>query len=319
MKLNLKKEDNGLELAAAAAFMHPDPELRGRLSRTLRECLAIDGQSTRENSIRELLRSTRGTDTEPFILSEAHCELAVFYAEMCFRHRGFTRFRVAGEDAIMDGASVILTNNGRGYFLPLSKAKKRFGSMPSFCRGRAFWEGRPMTLPKASLKVTDKGVVLACSWPFADGEKVRLEAPQSGMRKKIKYPVDDGVKMLAGSEAIPLKDIDAFQTSENWGVRTKSEAGEIRFLAACEQGVSAVVDGVCRSTFGGPEKIFSRLRVPLQYPETNLTLPVELHAAADCYHWINFRTGISVDLTDADRTALAAWFFPHPAWPDGNV
>ncbi|MEI6871576.1 MAG: hypothetical protein WCL08_04780, partial [Verrucomicrobiota bacterium] len=135
----------------------------------------------------------------------------------------------------------------------------------------------------------------------------------------IKYPVDDGVKMLAGSEAIPLKDIDAFQTSENWGVRTKSEAGEIRFLAACEQGVSAVVDGVCRSTFGGPEKIFSRLRVPLQYPETNLTLPVELHAAADCYHWINFRTGISVDLTDADRTALAKWFFPHPAWPDGNV
>lgn len=319
MKLNLKKGDNGLELAAAAAFMHPDSEFRSRLRRTLRECLGIDGESARENSMRELLRSTRGTDAEPFILSEAHCELAVFYAEMCFRHLGFTRFRVAGEDAIMDGASVIFTNNGRGYFLPLSKAKKRFGSMPSFCRGRAFWEGRPMTLPKASLKVSDKGVFLSCSWPVADGETVRLEAPQSDTRKKRKSSVDAGVKMLAGCEEIALKDIDGFQNKSDWGLRTKSEAGEIRLLAACEQGVSAVVDGVCRSILGASEETFSRLSVSLQYPETNLTLPVELYAAADCYHWINFRAGISVDLTDADRTALAEWFFPHPAWPGGGV
>ena len=116
-----------------------------------------------------------------------------------------------------------------------------------------------------------------------------------------------------------MKDIDPFQTKNGWGLRTKSEAGEIRFLAASEQGVSVVVDGVCRSTIGASEQTFSRLRVSLQYPETNLMLPVELHAAADCYHWINFRMGISVDLTHADRMALAEWFFPHTAWPGGGV
>ena len=176
-----------------------------------------------------------------------------------------------------------------------------------------------MTLPKASLKVKDKGISVSCAWPVLDGQTLRLDEPRVSPRERRTHSGDYGVKMRAGSEAIPLKDIEYFQNYNNWGVRTKSDAGEIRFLAACERGVSVAVDGVCRSMLGAPEGALSRMRIPLQYPENSMTLPVELHAAPDCYHWINFRTGISIELTDADRAALAAWFFPHPAWALAGV
>lgn len=105
-----------METAVTVALLYPgswhDP-----VCSFLRAVLADCGTHPEPQRVEALVRGEKGTELEPFLLSEKDYTLAGLLGAIAFSERvGETRFRILSRDTIGDRGGYILTNNLRGYF-----------------------------------------------------------------------------------------------------------------------------------------------------------------------------------------------------------
>lgn len=105
------------QLVAGGAFYHDDLKEKTFLRAYLDKWLQKQEGIVDPGIIRNIITKEQGTALEPFVLSEADVECAVFLAQLAFsKNFNSKRFTIVSRDTIGEEGGLVITNNLKSYY-----------------------------------------------------------------------------------------------------------------------------------------------------------------------------------------------------------
>lgn len=296
-------ESEVFRLAVAAAFYHPVPHDRAVLRKLLDHWLGKLGNLPAPDEVRHVIESTKGTVIEPFVLTEADLDCAVFLTQAAFSQSGAqTRMRIVSRDTMGGDGGLVLTQNLESYYVERYTHAKR---LPQPKGGWAFF---PSMVPDSSatcqrftsaiLHSEDQGFRIVVAMPEAKSDAARFA------RQFQKHGSIEGVS----------------QSLTQLGLRVECNQGEVHVLSGSpESMIRIMAHMISEKTLtlkGNPGEgelppVLVSLRMPEEEP---VKLPAVLGISPGYTLWMSAKVPVPISLTEAHKLAIAGWLRPRKEW-----
>lgn len=290
-------------LAVAAAFYHPGPAERADLRKLLDHWLGTLGNVVAPDEIRHVIASTKGTVIEPFVLTEADLECAVFLAQAAFSKSGAqTRLRIVSRDTMGGDGGLVLTQNLKSYYV------ERYAHAKRLPQPNGGWAFVPSMVPDnsaacqqltgASLLSEDQGFRIVVEMPEAKSDAARFA------REFQRHGGIEGVG----------------QSLTQLGLRVECNNGQVHILSGSpESMIRIMAHMVSEKTLvlkgGSDGRELPTVLISLRMPEDEpVKLPAVVVMGAGYSSWMSLKVPVPVPLTEAHKLAIAGWLRPRKEW-----
>ena len=296
-------ESEVFRLAVAAAFYHPAPDERGVLRTLLDHWLGKLGDLVSSDEIRQLIQTTKGTVIEPFVLTEADLDCAVFLAQAAFSKSGAqTRLRIVSRDTMGGDGGLVFTQNLKSYYV------ERYAHGSHLPQPKGGWAFVPSMIPDGSaacrrfpsafLHSEDQGFRIVVAMPEAKSNAAQIarQFQQCGSIEGVSQSLTQlGLRVECNNREVH--------------VISGSPESMIRIMAHMISEKTLTLKG---NTGGGelPTVVIS-LRMPEEEP---VRLPAVVGLSPGYSSWMSAKVPVPVPLTEAHKLAIAGWLRPRKEW-----
>lgn len=296
-------ESEVFRLAVAAAFYHPAPDERTVLRTLLDHWLGKLGDLLPADGIRQVLASAKGTEIEPFVLTGADLDCAVFLTQAAFSKAGAqTRLRIVSRDTMGHDGGLVLTQNIKSYYI------ERYIHAKQLPQPKGGWTFIPSMIPassatcqqfiSATLHSEDQGFRIVVAMPEAKSDAARYA------RQFQQHGSIEGVS----------------QSLTQLGLRVECREAQVHILSGSpESMIRIMAHMVSERTLtlkGDPDggempTVLVSLRMPEDKP---VKLPAVVGMSPGDSNWMSVKVPIPIPLTDVHRLAIASWLRPRNEW-----
>jgi hypothetical protein len=296
-------ESEVFRLAVAAAFYHPAPDERAVLRTLLDHWLGKLGDPLPADGIRQVLASAKGTEIEPFVLTGADLDCAVFLTQAAFSKAGAqTRLRIVSRDTIGDEGGLVLTQNLKSYYV------ERYAHGRQLPQPKVGWTFIPSMIPASSAKCQQ--FISATLHSEDQGFRIVVAMPET---KSDAAHYARQFQQHGGIEGVS-------QSLTQLGLRVECRKAQVHILSGSpESMIRIMAHMVSERTLtlkGGPDggempTVLISLRMPEDKP---VELPAVLSMSPGYSCWMSVKVPVPVPVTDAHRLAIASWLRPRKEW-----
>jgi hypothetical protein len=296
-------ESEVFRLVVAAAFYHPVSDDRAALRKLLDHWLGRLGHVRAPDEIRHVIASAKGTVIEPFALTEADLDCAVFLAQAAFSKLGAqNRLRILSRDTMGCEGGLVLTQNLNSYYV------ERYAHAKRLPQPNSGWAFVPSMVPdntapchqftSAFLYSEDQGFRIVVAMPEAKTNAAQIA------RQYQEHGSIEGVS----------------QSLAQLGLRVECNKGAVHLLSGSPESMIRIMAHMASEKTltltgykgdGGLPSVMISLRMP---EEDLVKLPAVVSMSPGYASWMLLKVPFPIPLTEKHKLAVTSWLRPHKEW-----